>query len=110
MTHPHGSTGEHDQLGPTRHGTVMLDIGPGRGALVVQAPAAMAGVEIEIAGTDPGSPRTHMAIRERIGPGGTGYAAIFPSLPPGDYALFDPDGSPRPVVTVTESRVTEIAW
>jgi hypothetical protein len=110
MTHPHGSAGERDQLGPSADGTVMLDIGPGRGALVVQAPAVMAGAEIEIAGTDPGSPRTHMAIRERIGPGGSRYAAIFPSLPPGQYALFDADGWPGPVVTISEGRVTEVAW
>jgi len=110
MTHPHGSTGERDQLGPSGDGTVMLDIGPGRGALIVHASAAMVGVELEIARTNPGDARSHMAVRKRVGPRGDRYAAIFPSLPVGEYVVYSPDGAAGPVVTVTSGTIAELAW
>ena len=70
---------EH-RYGPTRAGTVLLDLGAGTGALVLYAPADLLGAEIEISPDTPGSPRTHAAVRARPGPGGTRYAAVYLSL------------------------------
>ncbi len=42
---------EQNQLGPSRDGSVMLDIGGDIGALVLHTSAEMLGVEIEISPT-----------------------------------------------------------
>jgi hypothetical protein len=66
---------------------VVLDIGPHAGALVVFAPGALSGREIEIRAC--GQPWTgvHTAVRARQGGGGRLYAGVFGSLPPGSYEL-----------------------
>ena len=38
------------------------------------------------------------------------YAAVFPSLPAGDYTVLAPDGSTRVTVAVPPSQVTSAAW
>ena len=50
-SHGHDHAHTHASRGwpPSGDGTVMLDIGDGIGALVVHTPAALLGVEIEIA-------------------------------------------------------------
>jgi hypothetical protein len=53
--------------GPTRPGTVLLDLGGNVGALVLSVPAALAGAEIEIGLADqPDGPRTHARVRRGI--------------------------------------------
>ncbi len=102
---------ERDQLGPSRDGTVMLDIGGNIGALVLHTSAEMLGVEIEISPTgDDNHHRTHVAVRERRGDGGTRYAAIYPSLHAGSYTLWRPGGQPALQVTITGGAVTEAQW
>jgi len=100
---------EH-RYGPTRAGTVLLDLGAGTGALVLYAPADLLGAEIEISPDTPGSPRTHAAVRARPGPGGTRYAAGYAGLPAGGHVL-GPDGdTPAGPVTVTGGQVTSFHW
>lgn len=100
---------EQDQLGPSQDGTVMLDIGGDVGALVLHAPPTMAGREIEISLAVDGSPRRHVAVRERRGPRGARYAAIYPSLLAGEYTLWD-DARPADTVRITGGEVTEVDW
>lgn len=97
--------------GPSGPGTVVLDIGAGTGALVLHAPPALAGREIEIGLTgDAGTPRTHSRVRERRVPGRVSYAAVYPGLPAGDYTVWrDPD-TQAGTVTITGGHVTSFHW
>jgi hypothetical protein len=72
-------------IGPSGPGTVVLDIGPHAGALVLYTQEDLAGAEIEIrpgAGTWSG---THTAVRERNLGDRVVYAGVFASLAPGRY-------------------------
>ena len=53
---------------------------------------------------------THVAVRERIGPGGVRYAAIFPGLRSGDYTIWNVDGSVRQVVQITGGAILTVTW
>ncbi|MDP9115719.1 MAG: hypothetical protein M3O28_00320 [Actinomycetota bacterium] len=57
-----------------------------------------------------GPVRTHVAVRERRGPAGVRYAAIYPGLRAGKYTIWDVDGSPHKVVTITGGEVLQIDW
>ena len=87
--------------GPSYDGAVMIDVGPGAGALVIHAPPTMLGTEIEAEPLN-GHPRTHVEVRERRLPSGTFHAAVFPSLVAGSYTV---DGR---VVQVREASVAEL--
>jgi hypothetical protein len=88
---------------------VVLDIGGDIGALIVYAPEAAVGSEIEIspAGSDR---RSHNIVRQRPlpGPASSTFAAVFPALPAGDYVLHGSGDEPPRAVTVTGAAVTEL--
>jgi hypothetical protein len=92
--------------GPTGAGTVMLDLGAGTGALVVFTPATLAGAEIEISPGAPGSARTHACVRERPGPRGSRYAAVYAGLPAGAYTIWRDHAAPAGTVTITGGEIT----
>ena len=68
--------------GPSRSGSVILDLGPGVGALVLHAAPEMDGQEIEVSPLGSGAPahRTHSRVRPRKTGGETQYAAVYPQL------------------------------
>ena len=121
---------EESQLGPSDHGSVMLDIGGEIGALILLTPPSMLGDEIEISPVDVmddghshhehadhdhshaehSHTRTHVAVRERRGPGGTQYAAIFFGLREGDYTLWSIDGEPAATVGIIGGQVAQLDW
>ncbi len=72
---------------PSEAGSVVLDIGGDVGAVIVAAPASLAGQEIEIRRC--GSPwdGTHVAVRARHLPEGVMHAALFESLRAGEYEV-----------------------
>ena len=98
--------------GPSRAGTVILDLGAGIGALILDTPADLLGQEIEIslAGRDPGARRTHSLVRERKIGSGTAYAAVYPDLPAGDYTIWRDAVTAAATVTVAGGRVTRCRW
>jgi hypothetical protein len=106
--------------GPSGSGTVVLELGPGAGALVLHTPAELNGAEIDIslaagAGADAGGgagagQRTHSMVRPRYVAGGTQYAAVYPSLPPGEYTIWRDDGTPAATVAVTGGIATSARW
>jgi hypothetical protein len=98
------------QLGPSDHGSVMLDIGGDIGALVLHTPAAMAGAEIEISPVGDDAARSHVAVRERRGGSQTRWAAIYPALTSGTYTLWAAPTEPALQVTVDGGAVTEVTW
>jgi hypothetical protein len=127
---------EQSQLGPSRNGTVVLDIGGDIGALVLLTGPELLGAEIEISPAADtveshshdhdgqghhgdhahshkvyhDNARTHVAVRERRGPGGTQYAAIFFSLRAGDYTLWNLQGEPADTIRIVGGHVAELDW
>jgi len=95
-------------LGPSGSGSVVLDLGPGSGALVLHTPPELNGAEIEIG--VPGRPRTHSRVRPRLTAAGPQHAAVYPALRPGDYVVWRDADTPAMTVTVTPGRVTAAWW
>jgi hypothetical protein len=97
--------------GPSRSGSVVLDVGPGIGALVLHTPAAMDGREIEISTCrGQAARRTHSQVRARRTAGGLQYAAVYPGLAAGDYTIWRDAGTPAGVVTITGGSVASYRW
>jgi hypothetical protein len=116
-------TGHVDEENPfAGQGAVMLDIGGDIGALVVQMPREMIGVEIEIrpAGWDRGTSahthHPHVAVVERPAPGGPVPSLVFGELKEGTYQLHHKVADERAAdevlatATVRGNAVTEMAW
>jgi hypothetical protein len=103
---------EHSQLGPSENGTVMLDIGGNIGALIITTTVSMLLAEIEVShvDADPTAHRPHVAVRERRGPGGVQYAAIYPGLPAGEYVVWGLDGRPADKVEIAGGEVAQLDW
>ena len=40
----------------------------------------------------------------------TGFTAVFPSVPAGDYTIWRPEGGPKARVTVHGGQITEHRW
>lgn len=99
------------QLPPSGPGTVVLNLGPGIGALVLHTPASMNGDEIEISRTGlPAATRTHSQVRERRTGNSIQYAAVYPDLPSGDYTIWRDEATQAAAVTITGGSVTTCYW
>jgi hypothetical protein len=96
--------------GPSGSGTVVLELGPGAGALVLNVPAEMNGAEIDISLAGSQGRRTHSMVRPRHVPAGTQYAAVYPGLPPGEYTIWRDDQTPAVTVMVAEGIATTASW
>jgi len=96
--------------GPSGPGTVVLELGPGVGALVLFTPADLDGREIEISRDDLGARRTHSRVRPRHMPAGTRYAAVYPDLPAGPYTIWADEEHAAGRVVITGGRVTNWSW
>ncbi|HTW99368.1 MAG TPA: hypothetical protein VMD59_11355 [Acidimicrobiales bacterium] len=96
---------EHS-LPPSGEGSVLLDIGQDVGALVVHVLPDLDGQEIDLIPAGSCTPCTHSAVRRRDIPGGSVYAAVYPSVPAGDYVLA---GCSLPV-HVDGGAVTELRY
>lgn len=97
--------------GPSTSGSVVLDLGPGQGALVLHTPPELDGVEIDISpcGGQPGH-RTHSQVRQRLTAGTVQYAAVYPSLAAGDYILWQDPTTRAMTVTIVGGEVTTARW
>jgi hypothetical protein len=117
----HRETGHH-AAGPSRPGSVVLDIGPGTGALVLYTPASLEGAEIEISLADVADARrTHSQVRRRLvgpavfdtqpaGSASVTFAAVYPALPSGRYTIWREADTPAGVLTIADGEVTEWHW
>jgi len=94
-------------LGPSA--SVALDIGRGRGALVIYPDERYRGSEIEISPNDEDGRRVHTGVHERATASGPVLTAIFGSLEVGDYVIWADASTPGPVITVPEAAVAEVA-
>ena len=88
---------------------VLLDLGPGVGALVLRTGADLHGKEIEISPTGRDAGRSHKQVHERPVAGRPLYGAVFDSLPTGEYTLWLDDQPLRRHVAVDDAAVTDIS-
>jgi hypothetical protein len=98
--------------GPSSAGSVILDLGAGVGALILDTPAELTGREIEISPVGPGTGahRTHSLVRERRTGAGPHYAAVYPSLPAGEYTIWQDAVTPTGTVNIDGGQVTRCSW
>jgi hypothetical protein len=102
-------TPNHHHSTDVRPEHVMLDLGPGVGALVLHTAADLHGMEIEISPAGRDTERSHKQVHERPVAGRPLYGAVFDSLPAGEYTLWL-DGRPlRRHVAVSGAAVTDIS-
>jgi hypothetical protein len=106
----HSHAGHHHTLTASGEATVVLDIGGSVGALIVNAPEAMAGMEIDLAPHDPSVRPVHTAVRPREVSGRTWWAAVWPALHAGTYTFLTPDGSTWTEVVVRGGEVLTVDW
>ena len=102
-------TPNHHHSRDARPEHVMLDLGPGVGALVLHTGGDMHGLEIEISPAGRDGDRSHKQVHERPVAGRPLYGAVFDSLPAGEYTLWLHDEPLRRDVAVAGASVTEIS-
>ena len=100
---------EHHREGDFEHG-VMVDVGPGAGALVIYAGSDLRGQEIEISPLGHDSKRVHTDVLRRRIAGGEVFAAVFGSLAEGDYRLWHESRPGQANVRIVGGQVTEMDW
>lgn len=88
----------------------MVDVGAGFGALVVYTPDSMRGQEIEISPAGPDGQRTHTEVLRRKVAAGHVCAAVFGSLPEGEYLLWHGSLPGPHHVRIGGDQVTELDW
>jgi hypothetical protein len=104
-----GLTHHHETLAPAAAcASVALDIGDGRGALVLYPSKRYRGREIEISRVDDGGHRVHTGVHERRARSRSVLTAIFGSLAAGDYRVWEDAATPGPVVRVPSGAVAEV--
>jgi hypothetical protein len=94
-------------------GAVLLDIGDDIGALVVEMPRAMVGVEVEARALEDAQVHhhPHVAVVERPGPTAPVPSLVFPELREGRYELVPKGGGPAALITsVRGGLVTSVSW
>ena len=87
--------------------SVTLDIGPGRGALVIYPAERFREREIEISRVGEAH-RVHTGVHERATHAGSKLTAIFGSLPSGDYHVWEDTERCATRVVIGEGSVAEI--
>jgi hypothetical protein len=106
----HVHHGEPVDIGPghAASASVALDIGAGRGALVIYPSQRWRGREIEISATDGDGHRVHTGVHERPIGSGSRLTAIFGSLAEGDYVVWADETTAQTTIHVTGGVVTEL--
>ena len=101
--------GEHHHEADFEQG-VMVDVGPGTGALVIYASDELRGQEIEISPVGSDSQRVHTDVLRRRTAAGFVCAAVFGSLAEAGYNLWHESRPGPEMVQVVGGQVTEVDW
>jgi hypothetical protein len=105
----HGEPAPVDAVaGQASSASVMLDIGGGRGALVIYPDERYRHQEIEISRTDGSSRRVHTGVHDRATTAGMVLTAVFGSLAEGEYMVWVDETTEGPTVAVADGSVTEL--
>jgi hypothetical protein len=101
---------------PSGEGTVVLDVGGTKGALILFTPESFEGKEIEIRPLGAPWDGTHTAVRRRDLRDSVAYAGLFGSLPEGSYqARIKGCSASEPGSTILDlelhgGEVTQMNW
>jgi hypothetical protein len=106
--HEHESSAEAISRHQASSASVALDIGDVRGALVIYPGERFRGREIEISRVCGDGHRVHTGVHERATAAGRVLTAIFGSLTPDEYRVWEDEVTEGPVVTVSEGAVAEL--
>lgn len=107
---PTQHTHRHAELGArmASSASVALDIGAGRGALVIYPDERYRDSEIEISPVEGDGRRVHTGVHERATQAGSTLTAIFGSLSAGGYLVWADANTVGTTITVSEGVVTEL--
>ena len=111
IEHAHGGHSHRHEAGigtPASSASVALDIGGGRGALIIYPSERYRGLEIEISAADGSGHRVHTGVHERSSEAGSTLTAIFGSLPAGRYVIWEDDATAGETVTVPDGALAEV--
>jgi hypothetical protein len=111
IEHSHRGPAHRHEAGigtPASSASVALDIGGGRGALVIYPGERYRGLEIEISAADGDGRRVHTGVHERSTDAGAVLTAIFGSLPAGQWVLWEDAATRGETVTVPDGAVAEV--
>lgn len=100
--------GPGSDLAGASSASVALDIGAGRGALVIYPHERFRAHEIEITPVDGDGRRVHTGVHERATGAGSTLMAIFGSLAAGEYVVWKDATTVGTTVTVAEGQVAEV--
>ena len=89
---------------------IVLDIGDDMGGLIFYTSPELLNREIEVAPVATPEFKTHTDVSERLVNGRAIYAAVFPPIAVGDYAVCRPAEREGQQFSVTSGHVTEIDW
>lgn len=111
LAYPLPDVHSHAEAPAEPGGPVFVDVGPERGALLLSSGPERSGLEVEIERIGADQSRTHVWVLPRQQAAGkVVHAAVFPSLVPGRYRIYEPDGSEGDVVAVSRAIVTTARW
>jgi hypothetical protein len=88
----------------------VLDIGHDVGALVLYAPEALLGHEVEVESDGELATRVHTIVRERQIDGRRLFPAVFPALRAGRYRICPQGWGVGGMVTINGGVVAEVDW
>ena len=111
IEHSHGEAAHTHEVGigtPASSASVALDIGGGRGALIIYPSERYRGLEIEVSAAGGGGPRVHTGVHERRSDAASTLTAIFGSLPAGQYVIWEDEATQGETVTVPDGAVAEV--
>ncbi|HXR13276.1 MAG TPA: hypothetical protein VN740_01370 [Solirubrobacteraceae bacterium] len=111
VVHSHGGPAHSHEVGigtPASSASVALDIGGGRGALIIYPSERYRGLEIEISPADGSGHRVHTGVHERSSDAGSTLTAIFGSLPAGRYIVWCDEATAGETVTVPDGAIAEV--
>jgi hypothetical protein len=120
LEEPHAHDADHHDHEPHVHveaapptepsRAVVINVRERTGALVLASSEERSGLEVEIHPVSQPEARTHVWVLPREGRDGVVYAAVFPDLASGAYAILDVDKSIARVVSVPPNQVTHATW
>jgi hypothetical protein len=90
--------------------SVVLDIGQHIGALIIYTDAELRGREIEVSPLGSAATRVHVEVLERRVNGRQVFAAVFPKLHAGVYAIWENAPNPSGTATIVGGEVTTVDW
>jgi hypothetical protein len=99
---------QHEPVEAASSASVALDIGAGRGALVLYPSERFRGLEIEISRHDGDGRRVHTGVHERTTESGSILTAIFGSLAAAEYVIWEDATTRGPSVIVPDGGVAQL--